>query len=170
MSDAQLIKQIFDCLEVIHFSGLQQDSYCIWYSDEAEDGFLTQAGQLLTFEDENAALEFLRSNTTYREPVATTIYDVNAIEQMMDRQQPFDACMTLEFWNIAGDLANSVNASFQGNLKDALTDHIYQKLFYGNNLPEINTSGRKYTPEFTEEEYTKLMDILADGVDLINRV
>lgn len=170
MPYTQFLTHTFDCLEVIHFSGLQQNCYCIWYSDEAEDGFLTQACQLLTFADENSAVKFIQTNTSYRAPVTTTIYDADTIEQMMDQQHPFDACITLEFWNIAGDLANSAGRPFQGNIKDDLTDKVYDKLFYGNNLPEINTSGHLYTPEFTDEEYTRLMDILADAVSIIHHV
>lgn len=163
----QFLKHNFDCLEIVYFLSQEQNYYGIWYSDETKDGFLTQNNDMLTFESEKAAFEFIRFHTSYRKPATTTIYDMDKVQRMIDLRQPLDACVILEIWNIAGDLAGSVKTSFLGDLKDDLTDQIYDKLFYGNNLPEINTSGKIYTPQFTEEEWQKLKDILTDAISVI---
>ena len=170
MSYPQFLKHKFDCLEIICFLAWKQNYYGVWYSDETSDGFLTQDYELIAFSSEKAATEFIRLHTSNRRPVTTTIYDLDIVKQMIDHQQPLSPCVMLEFWNIAEDLSGSVNASFLGELKDDLTNQIYDKLFYGNNLPEINTSGQIYVPQFTDEEWQKLEDILSDAIFVITNI
>lgn len=157
----------FCCLEIICFLLQEQGYYSIWYSDETKDGFLTNNYDLITFTSEKTASEFVRFHTSYYKPVTTTIYRMETVKQMIDQQRPFDACVMLEFWNIVGDLADSIKAPFCGNLQDDLTNEIYEKLFYGNNLPEINTSGQNYMPQFTDEEWRKLKEILLEAFSVI---
>ena len=159
----------FDCLEIICFRMGESKFYCIWFSDDEKDGFLLNGSILRIFHSEEAALTFLKSLPSYQKAIKTTTYDVNKIDQTIMRAIPFDPHIILDFWNIIDDLANSIGIPFEGNKKDGLTNSIYDKLFYGNNLPAINTSNRIYTPQFTSEEFVRLTTILMDGIALIKK-
>jgi hypothetical protein len=43
---------------------------------------------------------------------------------------------------------------------------IYDKLFWGNNLPLITPEGERYLPEWSADEVQSLAQILASGLDL----
>ena len=64
----------------------------------------------------------------------------------------------------------TVYGPYEGNQKDRLTNGIYDKLFCGNNLPAINTSGHIYVPQFTQEESVRLTEILIDGIAHIRKM
>lgn len=167
MPDLQQVNPQFDCLEVICFRFEGSELYCAWFSNDKQDGFMLDGSMLKVFHSKDAALTFLKSFPSYQKAIKTTTYDVDKIGQTVMRTIPFDARIILDFWNIIGDLADSMGVPYEGNKKDAITNSIYNKLFYGNNLPTINTSDRIYTPQFTSEEYDRLSVILMDGISLI---
>ena len=54
--------------------------------------------------------------------------------------------------------------TFYGN--DERATHTYDKLFYGNNLPSINTSLHKYTPTWEVDEIGIVEDVMRSGLRL----
>lgn len=170
MPRLQQVEPQFDCLEVICFTIDEAEFYCIWFSDDKTDGFLLDGSKLKIFSSNDAALTFLKSFSSYKKTIKTTIYNVNEIIQTVMRIIPFDPHIVLDFWNIVDDLSSSTGIPYEGNKKDCLTNSIYDKLFYGNNLPTINTSTRTYTPQFTSEEQIRLTTILEDGISIIRKV
>ncbi|MCI6139889.1 MAG: hypothetical protein SOX46_02470 [Clostridiaceae bacterium] len=170
MSHLQQVDTQFDCLEVICFIIDESEFYCIWFSDDKTDGFLLDGSILKVFQSKDAALTFLKSFSSYKKIIKTTTYNANKIVQIVMRTIPFDSHIVLDFWNIVGDLSNSIGIPYEGNKKDNLTNSIYDKLFYGNNLPTINTSTRIYTPQFTGEEQVRLTTILKDGISLVRKM
>lgn len=160
----------FDCLEIICFSSVKAKLYCVWFSDDENDGFLLDDSALSVFPSESLALECLRSFPSYKKTIRTTTYDIDEIKRIVCRTSPLNAHTILDFWNIVNDLAKSTQISYEGNTKDSLTNRVYDKLFYGNNLPEINTSDRIYVPQFTREEYARLLTVLLDGITIVESI
>lgn len=65
-------------------------------------------------------------------------------------------------WNIISDFALTVGAEFSG--EDKRYNGIYDKLFFGCNLPAMNHP--PYTPEWSAEEIAEINRILAEGAEL----
>lgn len=170
MHHLQQAEPKFDYLEVICFQVDETIFYCIWFSDDETDGFLLENSKVKVFDSEAAAFAFLQSFSSYQKTIGLTVYDVNQIVQIVLGTSALDPCRILNFWNIAGDLANSTGIPYEGNQKDRLTNGIYDKLFCGNNLPAINTSGHIYVPQFTQEESVRLTEILIDGIAHIRKM
>jgi hypothetical protein len=56
----------------------------------------------------------------------------------------------LSIWNLAGDVARSVEKPFEDRGGDL--DAIYNKVFFGNNLPAMTPLGEHYEPDWDDEE------------------
>lgn len=160
----------FDWLEIVYFHHKDTNLYCIWYSNDDQEGFLLSENAIRTFSNESGARDYLKCFPQYQKEIKVKTYDVDKIEKVLDGKVPFDAELVLDFWNIVADIAHSNKVPFEGDKKDNLTNCVYDKLFYGNNLPEINTSGRTYVPQFTENEFKRLTAVLVEGVVLIKRI
>ncbi|MGC6767119.1 hypothetical protein [Enterococcus sp. LJL51] len=70
----------------------------------------------------------------------------------------------LILWNFFDDVAFSIGSVFLGS-EDRYSS-CYSKLFHGNNLPAINTSGKKYTPEWDKEELEKIRQVMNSGMEI----
>lgn len=65
-------------------------------------------------------------------------------------------------WNIINDVYYSINKEFIGNSSEY--NIVYDKLFYGNNLPVINHTREKYNPIFSENEVENIKKIIKNGL------
>ena len=77
----------------------------------------------------------------------------------------------LAVWNLFGGIARSspdAGASFRA--QDGHLGALYEKLFWGNNLPAITPEGEHVTPEWSSAEVTSLGRVLREGLDLLVRV
>lgn len=70
----------------------------------------------------------------------------------------------LTLWNFFDDVSISIGKTFIGNNNDY--DRVYTKLFYGNNLLAINTSGKEYNPEWNESEVIQFNRVMENGLKL----
>jgi hypothetical protein len=79
---------------------------------------------------------------------------------------PVDCTKALAAWNLFADVARSMPAreSAFGHLDSQPA--IYNKLFWGNNLPSMTPKGRRYVPEWSADEIALLAQILSVGLDL----
>ena len=71
-----------------------------------------------------------------------TEYRIDKIERWVNAKViEVDCQMILKFWNIVDDISESVKKVIYK--RTDISERIYEKLFYGNNLKSINTSGRE---------------------------
>jgi hypothetical protein len=66
--------------------------------------------------------------------------------------------------NLFDDLSSSVSGKFDLSRKQ--TRKIYDKLFYGLNLPSGTPRRKQYVPSWTEPEVRTLQQVLTVGLDL----
>lgn len=64
----------------------------------------------------------------------------------------------LESWNALEDMSRSLGIEATSTVGDtkALMQHVYDKVFYGNNLPSLTPKGHGYAPVFNREELAAL--------------
>jgi len=149
----------------LHIDG--QTVYFLWMGDDwAKDLVLVNDGRVVIFPDVAAAQDFATHSQlplAPDEPARPFEFDA-AAAWLADGGKP-DPEVLLGIWNLAGDVARSVDKPFEDRSGDL--DAIYDKVFAGNNLPAMTPPGEHYEPEWDLDELTHLRWIIGQGVDLI---
>jgi hypothetical protein len=83
----------------------------------------------------------------------------------------------LNLWNLLGDICFSVGLNrgaerppFERVGPPRRVDRLYEKLFFGCNLPALRGDGPRYEPTFSPRERRLLRRILRSGLGLLDRV
>jgi hypothetical protein len=146
----------------------KNEFYCIWYSAD-KDGFLTENNKIKVFETENMLFNYAKvKNIQFMDNKINSISIDYAIS-WLTRKNPIIKCVYfLDYWNHISDLAYSVGENFYGDLREESINKVYDKLFLGNNLPTVTPKGKKYKPIWNHEQRKILVDIIKDGIRIIN--
>ncbi|MHC5218369.1 hypothetical protein ACYSNR_17165 [Enterococcus sp. LJL128] len=152
-------------LYVVEFQFADRSFFCLWYTDDT-DGLIIEEGKLIKF-DSIIELKAYVKEKKLSLGTGVTTYNIEHLEKQLENGLMHVDCEeVLLFWNISLDISNSLAFPFLG------TDnfhHIYEKLFYGNNLPAINTSGEKYVPTWSGEEMHDIKNVVSDGVSILKK-
>jgi hypothetical protein len=137
------------------------DRYFLWESgDDIPDRVvLDDAGELRLFSSEAAARAAEGDELSTEPP---TIYDLDALDAWCRSDAvPADCSPLLEAWNLFGDLPRDENlfAAADGQQND-----LYDKLFFGCNLPAMTPPGQEYIPTWTSGEIHALKRVLLLGL------
>lgn len=143
-----------------------EDRYLIWISNE-EDSVVVEAGGLVPTFQHIASVEAYSDVNHYslerEEPILHDLDWVAAWTRAPDA--PVDCQKALAAWNFFSDLAKSINES--GICFDQLDKRfpsIYDKLFWGSNLPAMTPNGKHYEPKWSQVELTALAEVLSTGL------
>jgi hypothetical protein len=145
------------------------DGYLIWFSND-EDGVVTQPdGTVPSFRDQEALRAYATFHQIDLDAMEPLVHDLDVVVQRLRRplSAEIDSDAFLTAWNLFGDLATSVNGDFDGDRKR--TQQIYDKLFWGNNLPAVTPPGKQYTPVWSDDELLLMREILHDGLLLFRK-
>ena len=137
---------------IIKFEYYSEEKWALWFTSD-KDGVITENGKIYCFDSERSLKIYCRKmNINSEEEVEE--YRIDEIEKWVNTESiEVDCRMILEFWNIVDDIS----------------ERIYEKLFYGNNLKSINTSGREYVPKWSDEELEVLKNILKQALIFIKK-
>lgn len=136
--------------------------FLLWNCD-CEPVFLTDENGGAVFFGSLAELNTFAEKNGIELDEEITGYDLDNITVTAET---LDCNGVIEKWNIISDLALTVGAEFSG--EDKRYNGIYDKLFYGCNLPAMKHP--RYTPEWGEEEIAEINRILAEGAELCRRI
>jgi hypothetical protein len=136
--------------------------YFIWFSNEKDGVCCEPDGEIAAFND----LESLRK---YAEVQNILIRDEEAFCLNLDKieeslKQPLfevDCVDFLNAWNLFTDVSVSLKGNFDSERK--ATEKIYDKLFWGNNLPAVTPEGEFYTPIWSRKELEIIREVLQKG-------
>jgi hypothetical protein len=143
--------------------------YLAWYSLE-HDGYLRDDGRVLARRRvadlrEDAA----RLGCAVDDGVALSI-SLDALRKEL-RRGKVPASLTLNAWNMLGDLASTVGLAksvLEGD--DAMeTTRVYDKVFFANNLPSITPAGRRFRPQWTPDDLRTLRALFSRGATMARR-
>lgn len=70
----------------------------------------------------------------------------------------------LAAWNLFSDVSRSIDGSFDAEREK--TQRIYEKLFWGNNLPSVTPEGRFYVPLWSGKEKRIIKEVLSQGLQM----
>jgi hypothetical protein len=145
------------------------DALLIWYSNDA-DGVATSDDHCVpSFETVADLLAYADARGLVVAEEEPVLHDLDAVAAWLaNPQEETVACSDfLAAWNLFGDVARSCpqySASFadRGKQRDA----VYDKLFWGSNLPSVTPPGEQYTPEWSRDEVTSLRQLLQAGLEM----
>ncbi|PEJ59072.1 hypothetical protein CN692_06220 [Bacillus sp. AFS002410] len=146
----------------------QKEFYCIWYSED-KDGFVTENNKVKFFETEKMLFDYAKlKNIEFMENKITSFSIDQAINWLTRKNAIIKSDYFLDFWNLITDLAYSVGDNFYGDAKEEAIHKVYDKLFWGNNLPAVTPKGKKFKPVLEYKQRKILVDIVKDGIRIIN--
>lgn len=152
---------------IVVFVYRKEKYYFIWLTDE-KDEFLTEGNKILFWKSIKEVKSFANKNGIILNQAKEVVYDIDVCEEWChSSKKNVDCNIVLDLWNIFLDLHTSLNQKYLGN--DSKLDKIYEKLFYGNNLPTINTTVNKYIPIFTNNEIKQIKNVLISGVYILKK-
>jgi hypothetical protein len=141
------------------------DGYLIWFSNE-EDGIVVEAdGSAPAFRDLAALQAYADSqhlDMLIEEPI---LHELDSVAAWLARPvHAIDCDAFLAAWNLFADLAASTGAVFEPDSER--TRHVYDKLFWGNNLPSVTPPGERYVPRWSAAERRIVRQVLGAGLAL----
>jgi len=144
-----------------------QQRFFIWYMDEKDGVVVDENCQFIIFKSELDAAHFASSRELPLEDGAPVFFDLEQVSTWckLPTADAVDCEGFLNAWNLLDDISSSCNEfpSPFGHISKREND-LYDKLFYGNNLPSITPAGEHYEPEWTEEEIKRLNRVLQLGL------
>ncbi len=136
----------------------------LWFTNDQDGVEQTPGGAILTFPDQDAALTYARSHLLDLEAEPPIWYDLDAIARWCDTPDAtgIDCDTFLRAWNLLGDLGVGPDSIFRG--ADRRATPIYDKLFFGNNLPSVTPPGDSYVPAWSDAEVVELTRLFRLGL------
>lgn len=152
---------------IVGFVMKRKKYFTIWYTDDKDGFVLNSQGRIEIFKTENDVREFLQKKQI-KPGEKVTLVDCDEIGEM--NYEHIECSRVLDFWNIITDISYSVNEDFVGRTKSEEILNVYDKLFYGCNLPVINRTDEKYVPEWSAKEQKVIFNVIRDGLRVIGKV
>lgn len=150
------------------------DQYLIWISGDP-DSVLLNDRRIPVFTSETALAQYARSKNVTIVSEEPILHDLDAVEQWLRATDEVVNCLELlSAWNLFMDVSYALNTPFQGNrdysdTRPTLRDTVYDKLFYGNNVFKLTPGGEYYMPAWTDQERTKIAEVITDGLTIFRR-
>ncbi|MEW5858947.1 MAG: hypothetical protein AB1861_16445 [Cyanobacteriota bacterium] len=149
----------------------QVDSYLIWYENEPDGVILDSTGIVPIFPEIDRLLAYVGSLGLHLEKQELILLDLDVVKHWLDKQRNthIDCDRFLCAYNLFSDVALSVDDN--GFDRDRQrTNSIYNKLFWGNNLPVVTPLGKHYEPIWRDDEIEMLRELLEYGLKMFRRV
>lgn len=153
-----------------------RDHYFIWFSGETgnSDGVIVSTNntipnfvsieELKQYAEENHITPF---DDSEENPISLDVVAKWLKMKKMKRMRRVDCKEFLAAWNLFDDISKSTGGNFDPDTN--LTQVIYDKLFWGNNLPSLTPEGKCYVPRWTGREIQIMHDTLAHGLALFRQ-
>lgn len=145
-----------------------QDRYLIWAENGPDSVITNSTLQIPTFTDISELQIYAQSNGYTLQLGQPGLHDLDWVATWCANSNAEINCdQALAAWNLFADVASSVgDAGRKFNVADASAKTVYQKVFWGNNLPSVTPKGRRYIPEWSDNERLKLKAVLSQGLKL----
>jgi hypothetical protein len=160
MNDLFMIKYLYNDIH----------GYCIWFSNE-KDGLLCDSNnKILCFSNERSVFDYLSQNNLnlFNNEISYT-YDFQELEKWINSGSIIVNCVEiLNFWNIFTDVAYTIGFKFKGDKRNKNISLIYDKLFYGNNLPVFKPENEAdYIPIWSLKQVNIIRSIMENGLNIV---
>lgn len=147
----------------------QTEIFFIWYEGEPDGVVVDKQGNTITASDMETIKSAGKELNILFETEEVTVFDYDLTYNAIKREIYSEHVMNdaINLLNIFGDIALSIPDNEYNDLLDN-NKPIYNKIFYGCNLPSVNTTNEKYVPVWTHEEQQVLQNLFEHGIRLIS--
>jgi hypothetical protein len=147
------------------------DTFVVWYSTDGHDGFVRLSNERLLVTASSADLQARAAHLGLSlEPENVTDYDFDFVQDWCDIPvaEGVDCSAFLNAWNFFDDLAeiHAKPETHHARLSREARE-VYDKLFWGNNLPAATPIGERYEPSWITSELEMMREVLESGLHLI---
>jgi hypothetical protein len=142
-------------------------SYLIWFSNEHDGVLVDSAGRVPTFRRLEALRTYLAKLHLELSEVEQSVLDLDILRRWLKRpvRARIDCDRFLTAWNLFQDVANSLgDSAFDAERRR--TGRVYDKLFWGCNLPSASPPGKHYVPLWSKRELGRLAAVLGYGLQM----
>jgi hypothetical protein len=141
-------------------------SYVIWYSGEQDGILMRQENVVIALNSLEYILAYTQEKSISVVDESIPVYDFNFISSWCIQPSPaqIDCKEFLNIWNMFTDLASSIGNHSQFCTADVGINNLYDKLFYGNNLPSSNLTQKLYKPSWSQDEADAIANLFVKGL------
>lgn len=146
-----------------------KDSYLIWYSDEKDGVFVDSDGFVPSFSDIDSLLRYAQEHGLSVDAEEPNLLNLDILSKWLEEKgvDHIECNAFNNAWNLFADMSHSIDGGFDPDQK--LTLEIYNKLFWGCNLPSVTPEGEPYRPAWTKRESKIMHEVLSSGRQMIRR-
>lgn len=143
--------------------------FLIWYSDEKDGVFTDTSGMIPSFQTVAEAADFSIKQEIEVDLESPAILDLDKIINWMNAEYDgqMDRNLFFEAWNLFDDISRSTDGNFDSDKEK--TNKIFDKLFWGCNLPSMTPEGEHYQPEWDAEEFDTVFEIMRSGLNMFRK-
>jgi hypothetical protein len=141
-------------------------AFFIWLSNDQDRVLLDPAGSIRLFDSLRSLSQFLLAGGLTLSEEDCSLWDFDQVlAWCSDPRPPVDCSHLLEAWNMLADIHAS-----RGKTNDLLSHAdqrgraVYEKLFWGCNLPAVTPEGQTFDPVWSGEECRSLAQLLRLGL------
>ncbi|MGL5807393.1 MAG: hypothetical protein ACRC2R_11220 [Xenococcaceae cyanobacterium] len=146
------------------------NAFLLWFCDEIDGFFKSTDGKIPSFSN-IADLSATADNHRIQVQLENSILiDLDCLTDWLKSSTPdqIDCPTFLNAWNLFLDVSTTVEKPFE-DTEDTLNTSIYNKLFWGNNLSSVTPPGEHYLPEWSDEEFRQIHNVMKSGLILFRQ-
>ena len=135
-----------------------KEYYFIWASYEGEedrnDKVLTKGKGILSFTDKEKCLKYAEKTgiDVVEEGEDDVLFSLNVRKKFRYKNRKKDCEYFIKIWNLVSDINYSFGRMTIAECRNDETDVLYDKMFWGLNLPVVTPEGEEWIPVFTNRE------------------
>jgi hypothetical protein len=147
---------------IVRLDGVERVLSWESYDGTPDQVTLDDEGMILAFPSEQIARNAHQLTGRLVSADAPAIYDFDAtLDWCKSDAEVRDCRPILDIWNLLSDLPHDRNL-FAGS--DGHANDVYEKLFFGCNLPAITPPGEQYEPTWSRSETAEIKRLLILGL------
>ncbi len=148
----------------------KNDGYLIWFSTDDKDGiWINENNLILSFQNIEDLQRFTSEIGISIKKEDPLLHNLDIVKQWLseDSAEIKDYNPFLDAWNLFDDVSYSTNSNFNSDRK--VTKKIYEKIFWGCNLPAVTPEGKSYEPIWSKKELKIIKETLSDGFQIFEK-
>ncbi len=150
-----------------------KERWLLWYTlgdgegDEPDGVVVGKNGKMLVSRSRQSLMAYAHAEElTLAAENESAFFNLDSVVKWLRRKRPahLNCVEFLNAWNLLADISAAIGGDFDAD--KAKTRQIYQKLFWGNNLPAVTPAGKHYTPQWPGRESRIIREVLRKGLSL----
>jgi hypothetical protein len=139
----------------------------VWYNNGADGVLIDDRGKIPVFRDLSSCLAAMAPLGIELKIEESQLYDFDRLRVWLEEPDDQIGCADfLNIWNLFDDITASygIAQDYRDEYEEA--DDVYDKLFWGCNLPSVTPEGEHYAPGWSETELHVMGCVLREGLRL----